>query len=185
LRKRNKERTGFKSVVFFLISFFLFCDISLAEVNYYDSGMELLDNKKYYKAITAFEKHLDSNPGDSRTLNNIGFAYYKEDAREKAIKFYRLAVKADPGYAVAYNNLGIALYHGNDLDDALTCFKKAVVLNPEYAKAMINTGLVYLRRKDKKTAKYWYKRAKTVNKKYVRERRNSAEKKYREEKLHP
>jgi len=172
-------------VVLFLISFFLFCNISFAEVNYYDSGMELLDNKKYYKAITAFGNHLNSNPGDSRTLNNIGFAYYKENERDKAIKFYRLAVKADPDYAVAYNNLGIALYHGDEFDEALICFKKAVELNPEYAKAMINIGLIYLRRKDQKTAEEWYKRAKTVDEKYVRDRRNSAEKKYREGKLHP
>ena len=146
-----------------------------AETDHYASGLRLMDDKHYAEAISSFEKHLDNNPEDSRTLNNIGFAYYKQGNLKNAEAYCRQAVKADDKYSVAYNNLGIALYHQEKYEGAKKNFEKAIELNPLYAKAMINLGLIYLQAGDKKTSKEWYQKAKAADKEYVGLRRKSAE----------
>ncbi|MFC1590642.1 tetratricopeptide repeat protein [Candidatus Omnitrophota bacterium] len=56
-------------------------------------------------AVSIFEKALKLDPEDARTLNNIGYAYFKKADYRKAKRYFKKALEADPAYERARINL--------------------------------------------------------------------------------
>jgi len=69
----------------------------------YNCGLAHSEGEQYAKAIELFERVLEHDPGFHRKsaviANNIGYAYYKNNAFEDARKFLQEALEIDPEHA--------------------------------------------------------------------------------------
>jgi type IV pilus assembly protein PilF len=92
------------------------------------------------KAIDAFEKATQVDPGYSDAYNNLGYAYEKLGRYDTAISYYKKAV-SDLLYSTpekSYISMGNSYYRLGKYEEALHSFKEAIKRAP-------NLDLTYMR----------------------------------------
>lgn len=102
---------------------------SAAEAN--AQGMKLMQQRDYSGAVTKFML-ADLLAGHKNALyaNNVGFALYKEEKYDLAVRWFQNAIEIDPQRAVAYLNLGDALAKLNRSKEAREAYSKYLDLAP-------------------------------------------------------
>ena len=92
------------------------------------------------KAISCFEKALQSIPNYADAKLNLGVAHAKKASYSKAIEHYESALKYDSNLVEAWSNRGVALNALKRHEEALASADKAITLKPDFAEAWSNRG---------------------------------------------
>jgi len=108
------------------------------------------------KAIEAYRKAAELNPGAAGALVNLGTIFYRQRKYEDAERQYQKAVEVDANYPLAHYNLGNLYDEQGDLTRAEQHYTTALELNPNYADAHFNLALLSERRGDfLKAVRHW------------------------------
>lgn len=91
--------------------------------------------KAFEKAVEAYKKWLDTNPGDDTAWFNLGRAYAKLLKDEEAEKAFRQAAKLKPGDADYLTELGGILIRLAKYREAIEPLTKAVEADPNNIRA--------------------------------------------------
>lgn len=87
------------------------------------------------EGISALERSLRTDPGQSSVEQNLGTALMIADKTDSAIEHFSRALKIGPERAQIHNNLGFALLRQRDGSRAESEFRKAIGLTPDFAEA--------------------------------------------------
>lgn len=148
-------------------------------VRYFDIGTQSLLEKKYGKAIIAFNKALKLNAmyaeaykgladahkgkGDmdkyQECLGKAADIYALQDRLQDAKDIYVQILKDNPDAMNPYNSLGVKLRKKGDYDGALHAYKQALELSPEDENLRYNISKAYLFASDREAAIYHLKEA--------------------------
>src|SRR5579872_5317149 len=125
--------------------------------NYFQSGLAFEESgAPIEKAIEAYRKAIELNPGAAGALVNLGTIYYRQRKYEDAESQYLKAVAVDANYPLAHYNLGNLYDEQGDLTRAEQHYTTALELNPNYADAHFNLALLSERRGDfLKAVRHW------------------------------
>jgi cytochrome c-type biogenesis protein CcmH/NrfG len=94
-------------------------------------GNLYFDSNNYTKAILAYNKSLELNPGNANVMTDLGVMYRRNSQPPEAIKAFDKAIKIDPKHETARFNKGIVLMHDlNDLAGAILAWEELVKVNP-------------------------------------------------------
>jgi cytochrome c-type biogenesis protein CcmH/NrfG len=104
--------------------------------SYYDSG-------EYEKAVEAYKRALQLNPGSEETYYRLGMAYGSLGKFKEAAEAYNNAVRLKPDYAAAYHNLGHAYSNLEEHDKAIRAFRRSIQHEPDNVEAYFALGNVY------------------------------------------
>lgn len=107
---------------------------------YYELGSLYLEKKLYVQSIKVFQKAFkvaekEQIEGDNLALiyNAIGFAYFKQEQYDIAIRNYKDALKLAPGYIIALNNLGNVYEKKSLMSQALETYEETLKYEPDNA----------------------------------------------------
>jgi tetratricopeptide (TPR) repeat protein len=89
------------------------------------------ERQNYNKAITLFNKILESNPNDTFALNNLGTVYDELGDSVKAIQYYEKTLRLNPLDEFALSNIGASLHNQGKYEEAIEYYEKALDVNPE------------------------------------------------------
>ncbi|MBW4496149.1 MAG: tetratricopeptide repeat protein [Oscillatoria princeps RMCB-10] len=94
-------------------------------------GNALFLLERYEGALAAYEKALQLQPNDPKTLINKGKVLYQLGRSREALDAHEQAIKSEPNNADAWNGKGIALIGMGRWEDALAAFDKAREIKPQ------------------------------------------------------
>ena len=116
---------------------------------YFQQGLALEETGALIeKAVEAYRKAVELNPGAAGALVNLGTIYYRQRKYPEAEQHYTTAIAVDSNYPLAHYNLGNLYDEQGDLTRAEGHYTKALDLNPNYADAHFNLALLCERRGD-------------------------------------
>jgi len=98
--------------------------------------------KRPKDAIAAYQRALDIEPGDVRTLGALAQALLNDDQLDAAMKEYRQLADADPDDTGALIHIGEIQRRQGKYEDALATIRKAVKKEPDNLEAGYNEGLL-------------------------------------------
>ncbi len=107
-------------------------------IPYYIKGINSCSMGEYEDSIRKFKKALDLEGDNEAIWNNLGTAYSRVGAQEKAKKCLINAINIDEEYAIAWNNLGNVNFRCGNYSEALECYDKALEIQGDYRDAMLN-----------------------------------------------
>jgi tetratricopeptide (TPR) repeat protein len=90
----------------------------------YRAGVALAEQGKLDKAITTFEKVLESDPQNPQLLDATGAAYSLRGDFERAKQYFLESLDVDSGFVPARKNLAITYFHQGQYDLAAAEFQK-------------------------------------------------------------
>jgi tetratricopeptide (TPR) repeat protein len=121
-----------------------------AATAFYNSGVLLLEEKEYARAIAAFDQALASNTTMIRWSDALLYTYQNKAYALIQLNNYTAAVQTiDQGLAVYENdeklwyNKGFALYKLGNYQDAITAYDKVLQINNQSVPALNNKGDTY------------------------------------------
>ena len=94
-------------------------------------------------AIREYEMILQNNPGDYKTLNNLGVLYNDKQRYPEAFLMITRAIEINPGYAVAYSNLGQIYFQMGFAKEAIEHYGEAIRLDPNDPEPYAKRGQAY------------------------------------------
>jgi len=106
--------------------------IANQDVDWYNKGVELIEDKKYREALGCFDKALSSFAGNDemviRILNGRGNAYYYLAEYPTCVESYHQAMVIDPAAVRGQTlyNMGTAYAEMQRFEDAIKCFEQAM-----------------------------------------------------------
>lgn len=115
---------------------------------HYTHGTQALVDKQYTTALDHLLTSNKLNPNQSKTLNNLGMAYYFKKQTKLAMKHLLLSLKANPKNSDARTNLASVYFTTGNLDKAEEQYKlilKDLIYQHQY-RVYYNLGLVELQR---------------------------------------
>ena len=121
---------------------------------FYTYGTQKLIDKDYTQALEALLKANTLKPNDTKTLNNLGLAYYLKKKPELAKKFFLKSIDEDEKNSDARNNLASIYFHEGKMNLAEKQYKevlKDLVYQYSY-RVKYNLALIELKRNNKKKA---------------------------------
>lgn len=98
----------------------LFGADNAGRVDYYEEGLDLLDDGKYHEALTSFRLALKDSPGDTNVLQQIAIAYTRIGMTDEAAKTYRHVLQKNPRSAGAHYGLAFLLLRAGQEREAAT-----------------------------------------------------------------
>lgn len=98
--------------------------------------------KRPKDAIAAYQRALDIEPGDVRTVGALAQALLNDDQLDAAMKEYRQLAEADPDDTSALIHIGEIQRRQGKYEDALATLRKAVKKEPDNLEAGYNEGLL-------------------------------------------
>ena len=96
----------------------LFGTDNVGRVDYYEEGLDLLDDGKYHEALTSFRLALKDSPGDANVLQQIAIAYTRIGMTDEAAKTYRHVLQRNPRAPGAHYGLAFLLLRAGQERDA-------------------------------------------------------------------
>ena len=99
-------------------------------------------------AVAAYRKAIESNPGASGALVNLGTIAFRMGKMKEAEDYYTRAAQADPEYPLAHFNLGNLHDELGNYQAARKHYLEAIRLSPRYADAYFNLALLCERNND-------------------------------------
>ena len=110
---------------------------------YYTSGTEHLDQKRYSQAIEDLNEAIRLDPQHVNAYYNKGNAYRKLGLYELAIMDFDAYIRLDPDDASAYFKRAYAFDELGQHDRAIEDLDEAIRIDPTYAVAYNNRGVAY------------------------------------------
>jgi len=94
-------------------------------------GNLYFDTSNYFKAITAYTKYDQLQPGNANVLTDLGVMYRRSGQPQQAIATFDKAIMADPSHELARFNKGIVqLYDLKDIQGAIASWEGLLQVNP-------------------------------------------------------
>lgn len=114
----------------------------------------------YSEMIASLKAKLDKNPGDTRTMDALGTAYFMSEQYDKAQSLYERALKLKPGDPGATVQLAMVLHaKGNDAK-AKSLIEGVLKKRPDFQEAHYNLAIIYFSQQQTDLAKKeWEKTA--------------------------
>ncbi len=101
------------------------------QVDYYEEGLELLNDGKFHEALTSFRLALKESPGDPIVLQQIAIAYTRIGMTEEAAKTYRHVLKSKPDAAGAHYGLAFLYLRGEQHEESIRHLKAFLANAPK------------------------------------------------------
>jgi Tfp pilus assembly protein PilF len=130
---------------------------------HFNSGVEFYHQRDYAKAIQAYQKVIDIDPGYAEAYNNLGIIYQDAGDFDRALSAYQKAIEINPRYEKALNNLGVLLYLKGGYEESIRAFQKALTLNANNIESHINLGILFKKQGQVDQAIESYHRALAIN----------------------
>lgn len=119
-----------------------------AAVEVYNSGVQLMTQKKYPEAIPLFENATKLSPRFILPWHNLGFCHQQLRNYAEAVKAASEALKLDRDFYVAYGVRAHSHYELRKYDEAIQDRTEMIRLKPDSADQYYNRGLGYFMKKD-------------------------------------
>jgi tetratricopeptide (TPR) repeat protein len=122
---------------------------------YYAQGTDQLMSKEYTKALDSLIKSNELRPNATKTLNNLGMAYYFKGQKKIAVTFLKKAIDVDAKNSDAKNNLASVYYNMGMLKEAKEVYQSVtedLVYEHQY-RVRFNLALIALKEGDASEAK--------------------------------
>lgn len=126
-------------------------------------GIALADQGDVTAAVEHFNRALQINPHDAKSINNLGKVLTTQGKLDAAIQDFHQALQLDPDNVRILNNLSVALASQGKVNDAVQDLDRALQLKPEDANTYYNLGNIYTARADYDDAAPNYEQALQVN----------------------
>jgi type IV pilus biogenesis/stability protein PilW len=110
---------------------------------HFNSGVDLYHQRDYAKAIQAYQKVIEIDPGYAEAHNNLGIIYQEAGDYDSALSSYQKAIEINPKYEKALNNLGVLLYLKGRYEESIQAFQKALTFNANNIESYINLGILF------------------------------------------
>ena len=108
---------------------------------YFQQGLALEETgAPVEKAVEAYCKAVELNPGAAGALVNLGTIYYRQRKYQEAERHYRTAIEVDANYPLAHYNLGNLYDEQGDLTRAEEHYTKALAPQPELCRRAFQPG---------------------------------------------
>ena len=111
-------------------------------------GDLLFDIGDYSKAKDSYEKSIESNPDDFKTLNNLGNCFLKEKNYASAETYYLMALQKNRKFLPGYRNLAVTLINQGKYRDAAEYLEYYIQVNPKDYEVYLTLGDIYYNQKD-------------------------------------
>src|SRR5512139_1788563 len=109
----------------------------------YELGRYYHGQLRYGRAIAAYRRALEMDPGMVDAMNAMGAAYAESGNLTLAREQFEAALKLQPESVYTYNNLGFVNYLAGDYPAAVQAYKQALRLDGRHEKARQNLVLAY------------------------------------------
>lgn len=94
-------------------------------------GNTYFDASRFDKAIRAYTKYNELQPGNANVLTDLGVMYRRNGQPQDALSAFDSAIMADPRHEQARFNKGIVqMYDLGDIQGAITSWTELVTINP-------------------------------------------------------
>jgi tetratricopeptide (TPR) repeat protein len=103
---------------------------------YYNLGLVYLDEKKYYEALSMFNKTVEIAPKDFKGYVQKGIAYRYLNMYEDAINSLLEATTLAPANADIIYQIGLVAEAQGDYENAIEIYKDALQYDPLFASAL-------------------------------------------------
>jgi len=100
--------------------------------HYFQLGVVYSMAGLFYQAIDEFNKALELDPQDAKTLNALGLTYLSMKNRGKAIECFKKQLSISPRNAETFQTLASTSFEMGELDEALSNYEKALEIDPEF-----------------------------------------------------
>ncbi len=107
----------------------------------YSQGLALLSRDDYAKAVTYFEKAVETDPNYVEAWYQAGYCYGMLGRHQEALKASRQAAKLRPEWSAVYVNIGVSSYALGQYKDALDAYKQAARLDENNPDIEYSLGL--------------------------------------------
>jgi tetratricopeptide (TPR) repeat protein len=104
-----------------------------------DQGLVLLNIQDFDGAVEKFLEANSLDASDIEVVNNLGFAYLKQNNLDSAKQTLITTLTMSPDRAVAWSNLGYVFSLGGDELRAAACYANSYRFSKDTAKTRINT----------------------------------------------
>ena len=144
--KSSKKSPFNKSILLGLICTFNLIGIVFTDVqvraenasNYYEVGIEKLNQEDFSGATIAFEKTIEIDPNYPGAYFSLGLARESNNDKAGAIFAYTKALKNDPTNGLIYNNRARSKYLSGDVRGSCIDLKRAVSVGNKESKVILN-----------------------------------------------
>ncbi|KAF5430053.1 Tetratricopeptide (TPR) repeat containing protein [Candidatus Methanophagaceae archaeon] len=140
--------------------------VPLKPEDYFNSGNDFYQEKKYDLALKAYDEAIELNPDYALAWINRGVALDELGRYKEALTAYKKAIELNPDYAEAWIGRGVALGNLGRYEEALTAYDKAIELKPDYARAWYNKACAYSLKGDKENTLKSLSKATDLDAKY-------------------
>ncbi len=130
---RERLRTAVKAVL-------LAAALLLAAASHARNGV-------WQSEVSLWSDVVEKSPYKYKPYFMLANAYYREQALEEAIRYYRISLKINPYYAKAHYNLGYVYFVTGDMPSARREFAITLQLDPNYNEARLYLGIIDGRRR--------------------------------------
>jgi superkiller protein 3 len=119
----------------------------------------LWEGGRYDRALNHFERAVQIDPNDARSLLNLGLAYTNLGRLDDADEVY-LRLSGRPGSAaIAFQNLGNVAVKKNNIEAAIGFYRRAIEAKPDFTGAHYRLGVVLERSQQYRDAYMSYAKA--------------------------
>ncbi|MFC2091247.1 tetratricopeptide repeat protein [Elusimicrobiota bacterium] len=136
--------------------------LSIAIIIFY-SGVTINRNPDWKDEVSFWTKTIQRSPGNPKSYNNLGYAYFHKGNYDMAIKYASKASAIKPEYSSPHNLLGMVYERRGDLDRALEEFTAALMIEPDNYTYTNNKGLIHFKLGDHAKALSEFKNAKKLD----------------------
>jgi tetratricopeptide (TPR) repeat protein len=109
-------------------------------IRYHNEGNELINEKNYSRAITAFDNAIALEPGYYEAWNNKADALNKNNQSDEALIASDHAISLNPQYVQGWINRGTILYMLKRYDEELKAYDTAISIEPTNTTAWFFKG---------------------------------------------
>ncbi|HEY1788717.1 MAG TPA: tetratricopeptide repeat protein [Verrucomicrobiae bacterium] len=135
-------------------------------------GIALAGQGDVADAVQHFNRALQINPDDAKSINNLGKVLTTQGKLDAAVQDYHQALHLEPDNVRILNNLSVALADRGQVNDAVQDLDRALQLKPEDADSYYNLGNIYAARADYDDAGQNYEQALEINPDFAEARCN-------------
>lgn len=116
--------------------------------DYYGNRGLVMEEEGYHvRAITDYNKSLELNPKDYKSLLNRGASYARSDNYDMALNDFDGVIKLDPEKALAYYNRSRIKYWQGKYKESIADLNRAIKLNPRDGDFYESRAEIYLKLK--------------------------------------
>lgn len=108
----------------------------------YESAVRMLELQQYEQGIAALLKIADGAPNVTAVHIDLGMAYARSGALDKAEQSLKKALQLNPRHPIAYNELGMVYRRKGQFTEARASYEKALEIFPTFHFAQRNLAIL-------------------------------------------